>query len=434
MLAEQDHSLIRRETAIPGFRYLLNPDRLASLLETACGIRGLQDLRLNYLRYKPGMNCIARFKFLAGGEWSYGYAKAFGADAGIKLQKAREQPDCSSPLGPGRIMLDAEQILVCFFPNDAKLGSLCRLAEQRSREELLSRIFKSHSGWEKAEFTPLNYKPERRLVARFTNLAGDCAAVKFYSRAEFKKVRKFRKRLRDTEGVRIPAWIGGSKEHRVLAHAWLPGSTLRSYVAGGDLATVEAAGEAIAHFHNGSQPGLKSRKPKEIASSLKALAQELAILLPEIQDPANKLARQLARWWLHRDRPRIPIHGDFYDKQVTAGDGGVALIDIDNAHLGDPLSDIGCFVAHLERNAINHQLEASDIPSVVSAFLGGYQSIRPGLDMAELNRHIALSLFQLIHNPFRDRAEDWPAQTRTLLQRCSELFVSADDPNDPGRG
>lgn len=434
MLAAEDHSLIRRETAIPGFGHLLHSSRLAALVESAGSIANMQDLRLDYLRYKPGMNCIARFDIQVDGAWSYGYAKAFGADADIKLQKAREQADCSSPLGPGRITLDEEQILLCFFPNDAKLGSLCRLAEQRTREELLARIFKSHSGWEQAEFTPLNYKPERRFVARFTSASGESATIKFYSQTEFKKVRKFRKRLQDNESVRIPAWIGGSKEHRVLAHAWLPGSTLRSYVAGGDLATVEAAGEAIAHFHNGSQPGLKSRKPKEIASSLKALAQELAILLPEIQDPANKLARQLAHWWRHRDRPRIPIHGDFYDKQVTAGDGGVALIDIDNAHLGDPLSDIGCFVAHLERNAINHQLVASDIPSVVSAFLGGYQSIRPGLDMGELNRHIALSLFQLIHNPFRDRAEDWPAQTRRLLQRCSELFDSADDPNDPGRG
>ncbi len=428
MLAEQDHLLIRRETAIPGFRHLLHPGRLVSLLETGCGIRDLQDLRLNYLRYKSGMNCIARFEFLAGGEWSYGYAKAFGADAGIKLQKAREQPDCSRPLGPGRIMLDTEQILVCFFPNDTKLGSLCRLAEQRSREELLSRIFKSHSGWEEAEFTPLNYKPERRFVARFTNLAGDCAAVQFFSRAEFKKVRKFRKRLRDTEGVRIPAWIGGSKAHHVLAYAWLPGSTLRAHIADRELAAVEAAGEAIAHFHRGTQPGLKDLDHEQMASSLGALARELAILLPELEGPAGKLARQLAQWWLDRDDPRVPIHGDFYDKQVTAGDGGVALIDIDNAYLGDPLSDIACFIAHLERNAINHQMEAGDIPAVASAFLGGYQNIRPGLNMGELNRHIALSLFQLIHNPFRDRAEDWPAQTSALLQRCSELFASVDPP------
>ena len=370
-MAERDHSLIRRETSIPGFGHLLHSSRLAALLESAGGISDMQDLRLDYLRYKPGMNCIARFEILAGGEWSYGYAKAFGADADIKLQKAREQADWSSPLGPGRIMLDTEQILLSFFPNDAKLGSIGRLAEHQSREELLSRIFKSHSGWDEAEFTPLNYKPERRFVARFTNLAGDCAAVKFYSSAEFKKVRKYRKRLRDTEGVRIPTWIGGSKAHRVLAYAWLPGLTLRSHITDRKLAAVEATGEAIAHFHNGSQPGLKRRKPKEIASSLRALAQELAILLPEIQDPANKLARQLAHWWLHRDRPRIPIHGDFYDKQVTAGDGGVALIDIDNAQLGDPLSDIGCFIAHLERNAINQQLDAGDIPPVVSAFLGG---------------------------------------------------------------
>lgn len=425
MSTEQDHSLIRRETAIPGFRYLLHPDRLAPLLESGCGITGLQNLRLDYLRYKAGMNCIARFEFQDRGEWSYGYAKAFGADAAVKLKKARERPDCRSPLGPGRIMLDAQQILICFFPNDAKLGSLCKLSEQSSREVLLSRIFKSRSGWEEAEYAPLNYKPERRFVARFTNPAGDCAAVKFYSRAEFDMVRKFRKRLRDTEGVRIPAWIGGSKAHHALAYAWLPGSTLRPHIADRQLAVVEAAGEAIAHFHGGTQPGLEHLDHGQMASSLDALASELANLLPELRDPAVRLARQLARWWLDRDDPGVPIHGDFYDKQVTAGDDGVALIDCDNAYLGDPLSDVGCFVAHLERSAINGQMEAADIPAVVSALLRGYQNVRPRLNTGELNRYIALSLFQLIHNPFRDRSEDWPSQTVALLQRCSELFASA---------
>ncbi|MFQ6005294.1 MAG: glycosyltransferase [Woeseia sp.] len=424
MLTEQEHSLIRRETAIPGFRYLLHPDRLASLLETDCGIEGLQNLRLNYLRYKAGMNCIARFEFPNSGEWSYGYAKAFGADAGIKLQKARDKPACSGPLGPGRVMLDEEQILVCFFPIDAKLGSLCRLTERRPREELLSRIFKSHSGWQEAVFTPLNYKPERRFVARLSNHAGDCAAVKFYSRAEFEKVRKFRKRLRESDGVRIPACIGGSKAHRVLAYGWLPGSTLRPQIADRDLAAVEAAGEAIAHFHRGTQPGLEHLDRKLMVSSLDALASELAILLPALEPCAGTLVRQLAQWWLDRDDPRVPIHGDFYDKQVTAADDGVALIDCDNAYLGDPLSDIGCFIAHLERSAINHQMEAADIPAVVSALLRGYRNIGPGLNTRELNRYIALSLFQLVHNPFRDRSEDWPSQTVALLQRCSELFAS----------
>ncbi len=161
-----------------------------------------------------------------------------------------------------------------------------------------------------------------------------------------------------------------------------------------------------------------------MASSLGALAHELAFLLPELDDPADGLARQLARWWLDRDDPRLPIHGDFYAEQVIAGDDRVALIDTDNAHLGDPLTDIGCFIAQLERNAINDQMKASDIPAVAWAFLSGYQNVSPGLNTGELNRHIALSLFQLIHEPFRDRVENWPAQTIALLQRCSELFAS----------
>ncbi len=422
MLADEDRSLIERESSLPGFQYLLNPEQLSSLLQTRCGVNGLEDLRLDYLRYKPGMNCIARFRCRVDGEWSHGYAKAFGADAGVKLKKALEQPGYSGPFGEGRLVLEKEQILICFFPNDGKLGSLSRLLEPSLCAELLSRIFKSKSGWEEATFTTLNYKPERRFVARFTNPAGDCATLKFYSAAEFREVRKFRKRLLDPEGVRIPAWIGGSKAHRVLAYAWLPGSTLRELIADRDLGAVHAAGEAIAHFHRCAQPGLKHLEQDKTVSSLGALARELAILIPELADPAGELADRMGEWWLRQEYLQIPIHGDFYDKQAIVGDKGVSLIDADNAHLGNPVSDIGCFAAHLERSAINQQLRSVEVSTVTDAFLTGYRTVNPGINTNELNRHIALSLFQLIHNPFRDRVEDWPAQTAALLQRCAALF------------
>ena len=422
MLADQDHLLVKREISIPGFRYLLNRNRLSLLLQSTCGISGLEDLRLDYLRYKPGMNCIARFEYAVDGKWSHGYAKAFGSDAGVKLQKAREQANLTGPPGTGRVTLQKEQILICFFPHDGKLRAMSRLMEPVLRADLLSRIFKSQSGWENATFSTLNYKPERRFVARCTNLAGDSATLKFYSTAEFKKVRRFRKRLRDSEGVRIPRWIGGSKAHHVLAYAWLPGSTLRELIATGELATVNAAGEAIAHFHKGAQPGLKHLEHGGLASSLGALAHELAILMPELADPAGRLSQQLGRWWLEQDDPRVPIHGDFYDKQVVVGDEGVSLIDSDNAHLGNPLSDIGCFVAHLERLAINQQMASADMTAVTDAFMNGYRIINPSVNTSDLNRHIAFNLFRLIHNPFRDRVEDWPTQTAELLKRCNDLF------------
>ncbi len=58
-MAEQDHLLIRRETAIPGFRYLLHPDRLASLLETACGIRLFARFLQLDAGIRPKRLCIA---------------------------------------------------------------------------------------------------------------------------------------------------------------------------------------------------------------------------------------------------------------------------------------------------------------------------------------------------------------------------------------
>ena len=43
--------------------------------------------------------------------------------------------------------------------------------------------------------------------------------------------------------------------------------------------------------------------------------------------------------------------------------------------------------------------------------------------MDQLNKFVALGLFDLIHQPFRDWVEDWPAQTEQLLARVEALFA-----------
>ena len=122
MLIDEDQSLIKREHLIPGFQFLLNSARLSSLIETRCGISALEDLRLDYLRYKPGTNCIARFQYKADGEWSVGYAKAFGPDATVKLQKSLEQPSCPGKIGMADTYWRRSRYSFAFFQTIASLA------------------------------------------------------------------------------------------------------------------------------------------------------------------------------------------------------------------------------------------------------------------------------------------------------------------------
>ena len=294
MLNKQDQALIERERLIPGLRYLLQPADLRKLILSKVDIKDPGELKPGYLRYKPGMNCIARFEFSADGEQYFAYAKAFGRNAGTKLEKAQEQAQCASPIGPGRIILQTEQIMFCVFPNDSKLRSLGRLGDDEARQNLFSRLFKSRRGWENPVITPLNYKPERRYVAKITGSNGNAAVLKFYADVEFDQLRMFRKRLQDPPGVKIPEWIGGSKSHNAVALAWIDGSSLSTSIDSPSLDALHETGRAIAHFHASSQPGLRRRRRHPEAKSLMNLAEQLGFLLPDIEREARILARKLA--------------------------------------------------------------------------------------------------------------------------------------------
>lgn len=421
----QEASLARREPGIPGFPTVLDAAALSDLITESVPQAEIHDLSIDYLRYKPGMNCIARFGYSDGQLRTFGYAKAFSAGAASKLAKARDRQGQPTPAGPERIILDEQNILVCFLPNDNRLRSLHRLADPDGRRNLLGRLFKQYSGWEEARFVALTYKPERRFVARFTHPDGDESVVKFYSPREFDHFRKFRKRLRTPKGVRIPEWIGGSKAHQAIAFSWLPGSTLAPANPGNELDSVAAAGMAIAAFHTSPQPGLRPRPAGYNTRRVEALSRDLVHLLPELAVPARELADRVAAWLDAGDHGGgMPVHGDFHHRQVVIDGSSAALIDSDEARKGAPLADLGNFLAHLEESVIDGELPAGQIPALTRALCDGYEEIRTGQDFSGLNRHVAFHLFQLVHGPFRRRTPDWPSRTTAMLRRCADLFDS----------
>lgn len=418
MLNPQDKSLLKRDKKIGGLRYLLQPELLMSALSSHIDTGVMADARTTYLRYKPGVNCIARVDFRGG----CAYAKAFGENADIKLGKARQRGEIPGPAGPGRVFLNEAGIIFSFFPNDAKLPGLLRLENPATRADFMARIFKSGTGWDDALYTPLNYKPERRFVAKFTNRDGQAATVKFFTEEGFASLRNTQKKLNLPEGLTMPDWIGGSKNHRIMAFAWLPGETLSSRLQRGCTDDSQQAGEAIARLHLSRQPQLKKRKGRKQQKILRSHARQLRYLLPDIAAYADELAKSLGKWWLERIPARKPVHGDFYDKQIIINEKQVGVIDTDSTHRGDPANDLGCFVAHLERDAIEGFLNDKQVEQAKTGLLRGYLSTSPGMKLEELNAFTALNLFQLTHHPFRDRRAAWPEETVSLLDRCNQLL------------
>lgn len=419
--------LLRRDRGIPGFETILDTARLLAGLSNQLDIGLVNDINLNYLRYKPGTNCLARYELKTPDGTICAYAKAHGQDAVIKTKKSRARPVIDNILGPGRVVLNDQQIIFSTFPNDAKLFNLQCLSDPNYRRRLLTRVFGADSQWrESALDESLNYKPERRYVTRLKRPDGQFALAKFYTNSGYTKAHTISRKLNRSRFAYCPETLGRSTKYNVVAYRWQPGTTLRQLNTTGNLSSADlvATARALAEFHASSCDGLTHPDTAIQTARLDALADQLEILLPHLAIRAKTVAQKLTHWLNNQPKMSQPIHGDFYDKQAIVDNTRVKLIDLDAACLGNPLLDLGSYIAHLERLGGSHTMSNTEIESQSNTLVSAYEQLTSDFRRDQLNPFIAFGLFALIHHPFRDWSPDWPAQTEFLLERVESLLDS----------
>lgn len=423
MIGAAEKRLIDREPRVTGLRLLLDPDALREALVNTEVLGTMERIGIDYLRYKPGENCLARIRSEVEGRPLWGYAKAYGKNADSKLNKSSGRTDHGSELGPGRLQLPDWRMEVNFLPNDNALPSIGRLGDPASRDALLQRIFKGGEDWRGSAFSVLNYKPERRLAARFSHPDGRVSVVKFSTPGRYEQSRRFHKKLATVEGVLLPEMVGGSKAHCALAFEWKEGVTPGAELRAGHYRACAPVGAALARFHRSKQPGLEPLDHDRARHRVIELAAGLQDLAPELSQRASMLAGHLADWLeANPVAAPMPAHGDFYPEQAVATGGGVALIDCDHACLAHPLLDLGTYVARLEFDALSGVLSHDFAEQSTKAFLAGYRAQAAVSELAGLERFTAYGLFRLVHHPFRQRLSDWPRVTEEVLERAAELW------------
>lgn len=419
MLGDADHAIVERDPELPGLAVLLDAERLDAALRSSTNREPGQAAAVTYLRYKPGVNCIARFRF---GDRE-GYAKAFGRGEKSKLAKALQASESDAATEPA-FRLPDDHVVCRFFPRDARLPALAGLGSEETRQAMFERVFKEDSSWRDACFHTLNYKPERRFVARLDHPDGRRATLKLFNERDFAATRRSRKKLNLPDGLRLPDWIGGSKALRALVFEWLPGETLDAQLRRGNLDGVTQAGSAIARLHASEQPALGKRRQTPRQEVIATLSRQLSHLAPDLGEAIDRATSGLMAWAGSLEPPRRPVHGDFYAQQVILGNGTVGIIDMDSAHLGDPGDDLGCFIAQLERQSIRGTIDEADRDRARSALLAGHGQGPAGPGSDGLDPFVAFQLFKLTPRPFRDREPRWHAQTDRLLRRCVALLAT----------
>jgi aminoglycoside phosphotransferase (APT) family kinase protein len=168
--------------------------------------------------------------------------------------------------------------------------------------------------------------------------------------------------------------------------------------------------EALARLHESGIENLPSAVAATEAAELQASAATIAALLPHLGTAARSLARRIVARLSTIDGELTPIHGSFHDDQVLVDATGVTLVDLDGASLGNPLSDVGHFLAYLSAEGADDDYRS---------FITSYRSLRPGSPDGHLVLESA-SLLRWATLPFRELREDWPQAVERRVRLASE--------------
>ena len=116
-------------------------------------------------------------------------------------------------------------------------------------------------------------------------------------------------------------------------------------------------------------------------------------------------------------------HNDFYDDQMLIlPDGRIALVDFEEAGPGDPLLDVGNFLAHLRWAALFRRGREAAAKSAYHEIFRGAALERMGWDGQELTMREAVCLFRVCTNAIRHPRPDWRQRLEEGLTLVNEIL------------
>ena len=123
-------------------------------------------------------------------------------------------------------------------------------------------------------------------------------------------------------------------------------------------------------------------------------------------------------------RPSGVAHNDFYDDQMLAlPDGRVALVDFEEAGPGDPMLDVGNFLAHLRWTASFGRKRRTDASTEYCDALRDASLRRFGWDQRALTLRESVCLFRICTNTIRRIESDWRERTVAGLTLVNEVLA-----------
>lgn len=415
---EADRALAARDTRIPALNCVLDDDLLSSLLG--------ETVRVTRVRYKPQTSALVAFRRDRNGADWYGWAMTRAPELGAKLQRRKGR---SNTYGGSIRLLHPDSLHTDLVVAVGPIEEDWRLRSNLLwlREHGLGRLGAPEAAADRfmsGRTTVLRYKPERRLVIRVptgTRPIVVKAGVQPYEDASGLRLRE----LLHIHGVPVLPELADPECAR-------HGISASPFWGDGDLSGSDndpaayRAGKALAAIH-GVDPGTDADTAddvKNLVRQLTATRNMVTALLPELEEPATRLTRLLLTQMSQTDRhPRpVLVHGDFSADQILVQGSAVRIIDFDRVRTADPAADVGSFAA-TEEIADHGPAGPAGMRRKTVHMIEGYRRAGGQVSQAAVDTWAAFRLFTGCVDPFRDRADNWPADTSWHIHRALELIT-----------
>ena len=226
-------------------------------------------------------------------------------------------------------------------------------------------------------------------------------------------------------GFALPRLAGCWTEGGVAWLSEIPGTNVRRLIRKGEGVDPEPILDALAPLWAIPDAG-NGRRPFSLRGAYRRARRVFRQVLRDHDGPRQTLRQSTAALdpFVESWQPSGAAHNDFYDDQmIRIPDGRLALVDFEEAGLGDPLLDVGNFLAHM-------RWSAHFGPDAEARASGAYHRRmreaaleRFGWDEHALNLREAVCIFRVCTNPVRHLAPDWPRRLDEGLSLANELVA-----------
>ncbi len=189
---------------------------------------------------------------------------------------------------------------------------------------------------------------------------------------------------------------------------------------------VRRTARALAHFHGLQVPVGGRRKLTEEVRGVERWAGILRTIRADLTPRVDALRTELLAQVEARMKMSATVHADFHHSNVLVDGERVTIIDLDEMAFGDPMLDVGRFLASLRVPARRAFGDVTALNDAGESFLSEYMA-RAG-ELADAGRarlFEAVALLTAAGSSFRIQRQGWPEEVELLLDEAERALEAS---------